>query len=69
MKALLESALGDDDKAEQTAKLALMKSKMSSMFCWHTYGSIHKQKKNFHEAAKCFQNALRFEKDNMQILR
>lgn len=46
-----------------------MKSKMQSMFCWHTLGTIHKQKKNFFEAAKSFQNALKFEKDNMQILR
>lgn len=49
--------------------MALMKSKMSSMFCWHTYGTVMKQKKNFQEAAKCFQMALNFEKDNMQLLR
>ena len=52
-----------------TAKFALEKSKMASMFCWHTYGSVLKQKKNFTEAAKCFQMALNFDKENMQILR
>lgn len=46
-----------------------MKSRMTSMFCWHTYGTVMKQKKNFVEAAKCFAQALNFEKDNMQILR
>lgn len=30
------------------------------MFCWHTYGTVMKQKKNFAEAAKCFQMALMF---------
>lgn len=39
------------------------------MFCWHTYGSVFKQKKNFAEAAKCFQMALNFDRENMQILR
>ena len=42
---------------------------MLSMFCWHTYGTILKLKKDYIEAAKCFQNALKFEKDNLQILR
>ena len=42
---------------------------MQSMFFWHTLGPILKQKKNFSEASKSFQNALKFEKDNMQILR
>lgn len=42
---------------------------MRSMFCWHTCASIYKQKKDFAEAAKCFQNALRLESDNLQIMR
>lgn len=69
MKALFELGLGEESKAEADAKMALMKSKMSSMFCWHTYGSVLKHKKNFFEAAKCFQQASNFEKDNAQILR
>lgn len=47
MKALFELGLGEEAKAEVTAKLALEKSKMASMFCWHTYGTVLKQKKNF----------------------
>lgn len=69
MKALFELGLGQENKAEVTAKNALTKSKMASMFCWHTYGTVMKQKKNFAEAAKCFQMALNFEKDNLQLLR
>jgi len=69
MKALFELGLGEEAKAEVAAKEALMKSKMKSMFCWHTYGTVMKQKKNFAEAAKCFEQALNFEKDNMQLLR
>lgn len=39
------------------------------MFCWHTCATIYKQKKDFLEAAKCFQNALRLEPDNIQLLK
>lgn len=46
-----------------------MKSKMKSTLCWHTYGTIHKQVKNFIEAAKCFQFALKGEPDNANIQR
>ena len=62
-------ALGDDTKAVDVAKMGLLKSKMKSMFCWHTCASIYKQKKDFAEAAKCFQNALRMEPDNLTIMR
>jgi N-alpha-acetyltransferase 15/16, NatA auxiliary subunit len=53
----------------EVAKVALIKSKMRSMFCWHTCASIYKQKKDFVEAAKAFQNALKLEPDNLQIMR
>lgn len=46
-----------------------MKSKLKSLFCWHTCGTIYKQRKDFLEAAKCFQNALRMQPDNLQLLR
>lgn len=46
-----------------------MKSKMKSMFCWHTMGTIYKQKRDYLESSKCFQNAYRFEPDNIQLLK
>lgn len=39
------------------------------MFCWHTCATIYKAKKDFVEAAKCFQNAMRLEPDNMQLMK
>ena len=47
MKALFLLALGEEAKALESAKLGLLKSKMKSMFCWHTCGTIYKQKKDF----------------------
>jgi N-alpha-acetyltransferase 15/16, NatA auxiliary subunit len=69
LKALFLQALGEEVKALEVAKISLIKSKMRSMFCWHTAASIYKQKKDFNEAAKAFQNALKLEPDNLQIMR
>lgn len=69
MKALFELGLGEENKALETAKIGLMKSKMKSMFCWHTMGTIYKQKRDYLESSKCFQNAYRFEPDNIQLLK
>jgi len=39
------------------------------MLSWHTCGTIYKQRKDFFEAAKCFQNALKKEPDNLNLMR
>lgn len=69
LKALFLLALGEEAKALEIGKLSLLKSKMKSLFCWHTCGTIYKQRKDFLEAAKCFQNAIRLEPDNLQVMR
>ena len=69
LKALFLHAVGEESKAVDVAKMGLIKSKMKSMFCWHTCASIYMQKKDFNEAAKCFQNALRIEPGNQTIMR
>ncbi|CAG8463054.1 5199_t:CDS:10 [Diversispora eburnea] len=35
---------------------------------WHVYGLLHRSDKNYGEALKCYTNALKIDKDNMQIL-
>ncbi|CAJ0877381.1 6030_t:CDS:10 [Entrophospora sp. SA101] len=35
---------------------------------WHVYGLLHRSDKNYGEALKCYTRALKFDKDNMQIL-
>jgi peptide alpha-N-acetyltransferase len=42
---------------------------LKSPVCWHVYGLLCRADKNYDEAAKCYRNALRFDKDNGQILR
>ncbi|KAF7350445.1 hypothetical protein MVEN_01349700 [Mycena venus] len=42
---------------------------LSSHICWHVYGLIHKGEKNYKEALKCYTQALRYDKENLNILR
>ncbi|KAF9438279.1 N-alpha-acetyltransferase 16, NatA auxiliary subunit [Entomortierella beljakovae] len=36
---------------------------------WHVYGLLYRSDKNYEEASKCYVNALKFDKENIQILR
>ncbi len=46
-----------------------MKSKFQSVFCWHTMATIYKQKKDFFEASKAFQNACKLDTQNIAMLK
>lgn len=36
---------------------------------WHVYGLLYRADKNYEEAAKCYANALKFNKNDFNILR
>lgn len=36
---------------------------------WHVYGLLYRADKNYEEAAKCYANALKFNKNDLNILR
>lgn len=36
---------------------------------WHVYGLLQRSDKIYDEAIKCYRNALKLDKDNLQILR
>uniref|UniRef100_A0A8C7DLC6 N-alpha-acetyltransferase 15, NatA auxiliary subunit a n=1 Tax=Oncorhynchus kisutch TaxID=8019 RepID=A0A8C7DLC6_ONCKI len=38
-------------------------------FSWHVYGLLQRSDKKYDEAIKCYRNALKWDKDNLQILR
>ncbi|KAG8970736.1 hypothetical protein FRC03_004118 [Tulasnella sp. 419] len=42
---------------------------LTSHICWHVLGIVHKADRNYEEALKCYLQALRFDKDNINILR
>uniref|UniRef100_A0AAY5EQY7 N(alpha)-acetyltransferase 15, NatA auxiliary subunit a n=1 Tax=Electrophorus electricus TaxID=8005 RepID=A0AAY5EQY7_ELEEL len=45
------------------------KSVIRICLCWHVYGLLQRSDKKYDEAIKCYRNALKWDKDNLQILR
>lgn len=68
MKGLIKNAMGEQEEAMKLVQEGL-KHNMTSHVCWHVYGSIYASKQNYAEAIKCYQRALKFKKDNLQIMK
>ena len=68
MKGLIYNSMGNKDEALELVKLGV-RNDMKSHVTWHVYGIYHKSNRHYKEAAKCYLNALRWDKENMQILR
>lgn len=57
--------------------IAFLNSMVCYRFCecflnligWHVYGLLQRSDKKYDEAIKCYRNALKLDKDNLQILR
>ena len=68
MKGLITNAMGNKEEALELVKLGV-RNDMRSHITWHVYGLYHRSNHHYKEAAKCYVNALRMDKDNGQILR
>ncbi|KAJ5596707.1 N-terminal acetyltransferase A complex subunit n.t1.c1 [Penicillium hetheringtonii] len=68
MKALIMSHLGQLEEAFVLAKEAL-RNDMKSHICWHVYGLLYRQEKNYEEAIKAYRFALRLDPDSQPIQR
>eukprot|EP00123_Amoebidium_parasiticum_P017809 comp23996_c0_seq1/m.42678 comp23996_c0_seq1/g.42678 ORF comp23996_c0_seq1/g.42678 comp23996_c0_seq1/m.42678 type:complete len:829 (-) comp23996_c0_seq1:215-2701(-) len=68
MKGLMLNCLNKKEEAYAFVRLGL-RHDLKSHVCWHVYGLLYRSDKNYDEAIKCYRNALRIDKDNMQILR
>lgn len=68
MKGLALNALDRKEEAHDLVKRGL-KLDLQSHICWHVYGLLYRSDRDYREAAKAYLNALRFDKDNQQILR
>ncbi len=42
---------------------------LKSELCWHIFGIINRNQRNFLEAIRCYQQALKIDPDNINILR
>lgn len=68
MKGLTLNNLGRKEEAYEYARRGL-RSDLQSHVCWHVYGLIQRSDRKYDEAIKCYRNALKWDKDNIQILR
>lgn len=68
MKALILSNQGKQDEAIALCKTAL-ENAMKSNVCWHVYGLIWRQVKNYQQALKAYKFALNLDPDSTQIQR
>lgn len=68
MKGLTLSYLDEKEKAYELVRKGL-KCDLKSHVCWHVLGLLYRQDRDYHEAVKCYRQALRLDPENVQILR
>uniref|UniRef100_A0A4W5RJP6 N-alpha-acetyltransferase 15, NatA auxiliary subunit a n=1 Tax=Hucho hucho TaxID=62062 RepID=A0A4W5RJP6_9TELE len=68
MKGLTLNCLGKKEDAYELVRRGL-RNDLKSHVCWHVYGLLQRSDKKYDEAIKCYRNALKWDKDNLQILR
>ncbi|KAH9932197.1 NMDA receptor-regulated protein 1-domain-containing protein [Fomitopsis serialis] len=68
MKGLILTHMGRREEGLELVKKG-MRSDLTSHICWHVFGLIQKGEKNYEEALKSYTQALRFDKENLNILR
>lgn len=68
MMGLTLNCLGRKDEAYDNVKRGL-RNNLRSHVCWHVFGLLQRSDKKYEEAIKCYRNALKWDKDNLQILR
>ncbi|XP_073995748.1 N-alpha-acetyltransferase 15/16 [Rhodnius prolixus] len=68
MKGLITNCLGRKEEAYELVRRGL-RNDLKSHVCWHVYGLLQRSDKKYDEAIKCYRNALKWDRDNIQILR
>lgn len=68
MKGLILNCMGKKEEAHEYVKLGLRKD-LTSHVCWHVYGLLQRSEHKYDEAIKCYRNALKYDKENITILR
>ena len=68
MKGLILNCMGRKDEAKVCVKIGL-RNDLKSHVCWHVYGLVARSDHLYDEAIKAYRNALKWQSDNMQILK
>lgn len=68
MKGLTMNCLNKKEEATALVKKGLAMN-VKSHVCWHVYGLLYRSEQKYDDAIKCYQNALRIDQENLQILK
>ena len=68
MKGLILNCQEKKTEAYELVR-AGVKADIKSHVCWHVYGLLYRSDRDYLQAIKCYNNALRHDHDNVQILR
>jgi len=68
MKGLTLSYLDKKEEAYDLVRKGL-KHDLKSHVCWHVFGLLYRQDRDYQQAVNCYKQALKIDSDNMQILR
>ncbi|KAG9324170.1 hypothetical protein KVV02_007399 [Mortierella alpina] len=68
LKGLFLNHLDKKEEAYEFVKKGL-RHDLRSHVCWHVFGLLYRSDKNYEEALKCYSQALKIDKENLQIMR
>ncbi|GJJ69727.1 N-alpha-acetyltransferase 15/16, NatA auxiliary subunit [Entomortierella parvispora] len=68
LKGLFCNHLDKKEEAYEFVKKGL-RHDLKSHICWHVFGLLYRSDKNYEEALKCYSQALKIDKENIQIMR
>jgi peptide alpha-N-acetyltransferase len=68
MKGLTYNCLGKKEEAMQLVKKGVGQN-LKSHVCWHVYGLLYRSDEKYDDAIKCYQNAIRLDPENSQVLK
>ncbi|XP_074602523.1 N-alpha-acetyltransferase 15/16 isoform X2 [Brevipalpus obovatus] len=68
MKGVTLNCLGRKEEAYEYVRRGL-RNDLTSHVCWHVYGLLQRSDHKYDESIKCYRNALKWDKDNIQILK
>uniref|UniRef100_A0A6G1SPI5 N-alpha-acetyltransferase 15, NatA auxiliary subunit n=1 Tax=Aceria tosichella TaxID=561515 RepID=A0A6G1SPI5_9ACAR len=68
MKGLILNCMGKKEEADLFVRKGL-RADLTSHVCWHVYGLLQRSEHKYDEAIKAYRNALKYDPDNITILR
>lgn len=68
MKGLILTNIDRKEEGWECVRKGL-RNDLKSHICWHVYGLLYRAERNYEESMKCYVNALKFDPDNLVVLR